>query len=81
MTARGRSKGCSRSSTASGMPPWRNPPRHVRPASRMSEASLRALEIACTGRRNIHVAGSDSHPRYAVIAQAFLPELGVEAPR
>ena len=62
-------------------PPWRNPPRRERPASGMSEVSPRALEIACTGRRNIHVAGSDSHPRYGAFAHALLPDLNVEAPR
>ena len=46
----------------------------------MGEASLQALEIACTGRRNIHVAGrDDSHPRYRAIAQALLPDLDIEA--
>ena len=78
---RGRSKGCSRSSTAGGKPPWRSPTRRERPASGMSEVSPRALEIACTGRRNIHVAGSDSHPRYGAFAHALLPDLNVEAPR
>ena len=47
----------------------------------MSGANLRALEIACTGRRNIHVAGSDSHPHYGAFAHALLPDLNVEAPR
>ena len=59
----------------------RNPPRRERPARSVSEASLRALEIARTGRRNIHVAGSDSHPRYGAFAHALLPDLNVEAPR
>ena len=45
--------------------PGRNSPRRERPARGMGEATLQALEIACTGRRNIHVAGrNDSHPRY-----------------
>ena len=59
----------------------RNPPRPEWPASSMSEASLRAREIACTGRRNIHVAGSDSHPRYGACAHALLRDLDIEAPR
>ena len=47
----------------------------------MSEASLRTLEIACTGRRNIHIAGrNDSHPRYRAFAHALLPDLDTEAP-
>ena len=33
------------------------------------------------GRRNVHVAGSDSRLRYAAIGQAHLAELGVEAAR
>ena len=60
----------------------RNPPRRERPAWGMGEATLQALEIARTGRRNIHVAGrDDSHPRYRAIAQALLPELDIEATR
>ena len=60
----------------------RNPPRRERPAWAVSEASLRALEIACAVRRNIDVAGrNDSHPRYRAIAQALLPELDIEATR
>ena len=56
-TARGCSKDCSRCSTAGGKPSWRE-----RPARGVSEVSLRALEITCTGRRNIHFAGRDDSP-------------------
>ena len=46
----------------------------------MGEATLQALEIACTGRRNIHVAGrDDSHPRYGAFPHALLRDLDIEA--
>ena len=58
------------------------PPRRERPARGVREASLRALEIACTGWCNIHVAGrDDSHLRYGAFAQALLPDHDIEAPR
>ena len=50
---------------------------------RISEDNLRALEIACAGWHNIHVAGPPerSVPEYGVIAQALLPALGGDAAR
>ena len=52
-------------------------------AWRISEADLRALEIACAGWHNIHVIGPDGHslPQYGRIAQALLPDLDGEAAR
>ena len=52
-------------------------------AWRISEADLRALEIACAGWHNIHVIGPEGHslPQYGRIAQALLPDLDGEAAR
>ena len=52
-------------------------------AWRVSEADLRALEIACAGWHNIHVVGPEGHslPQYGRIAQALLPDLDGEAAR
>ena len=52
-------------------------------AWRISEADLRALEIACAGWHNIHVIGPEGHslPQYGRIAQTLLADLDGEAAR